>query len=265
MEKKKCFLMTVVIILAFSSFSFSQSQEEGFLKRLSLKPGISFELFNRTLSWDEDKYTSNLKSYIFTFNADFKIQEGFWASAILGYSLSNFDSLVFREIPFSMDLQAGGIGGFFFGGEIKKSFISTQNIEIEVLGQFVFYFGNKEEWDIPDLNVEGNVVGKPSWTRGMVGPVIKYLGYEKLHPYLFINYNKLRGTFTMEQSIQDLEGTEEKKIAAKSNFSISIGTIYELSSAFSVKAEVSVMPYSGGVDYGGGVDFGFMFKTLFSL
>ena len=141
----------------------------------------------------------------------------------------------------------------------NPSFYTTFKVsQKDTEGKFVFELGN-HQWDIPDLNVEGNAMGKPFWTRGMVGPILKYLGYKKLHPYLFISYNKLGGTFTMEQSIQDLEGTEEKKIAATSNFSVSIGTFYEFSSNFSIKTEASVMPYDGGVD------FGFMLKTMFSL
>lgn len=261
MKKINYFSLATLLILSLCSFSYAQFPEEE-PSRISIKPGIGFEYFNRTIDsftynsdedrWDKDQYEKSLKlkSHFFTLNADFEIQEGFSLGVLVGYSFSSFDSIVFRKMPFSIELEVGKIEGFLIGGELRKSVLSIEDIEVEGLGQFAFYSGSKEEWDIPGLNVEGTVTGKPWWMRASVGPVITYTGFDYFYPYLYLSYNKLWGKFKMEQTIQELSGSEDKKITGKSVFSASLGAIYELTDAFTIKAEANFMPYKDGVDYG---------------
>ncbi|TET75454.1 MAG: hypothetical protein E3J56_00580 [Candidatus Aminicenantes bacterium] len=259
MKKINYFSLAALLILSLCSFSYAQFQEEESSPRISIKPGIGFEYFSRTISWDDDKYSSNLKSYFFILNVEFEIQEGFSLNALAGYSFSNFDSLIFRELPFSVELDVGDMSGFLFGGEIKKSIFSINDFEVEGLGQFVYYLGSKKEWDIPDLNVEGSVTGKPWWMRASAGPVITYTGFDYFYPYIYLSYNKLWGKFKMEQTIQELSGSEDKKITGKSVFSTSLGAIYEVFDALTLKAEASFMPYNKGLD------FGVMLRAMYSF
>lgn len=259
MKKTKISLMVIFVFSILVPFSFSQLQEMETSRPFSLRPEIGFEYFNRTISWDGEDIESSLKSYIFTFNANFEIQNGFWAGVILGYSLSNFDDLLFRKIPFSVELQTGSAGGFLFGGQLTKNFINSQSFEIDVMGQFVYYLGAEEEWEIPGLNVNGTAKGKPNWLRGIIGLNLKYTEFDYFKPYLLLSYNRLQGTYSMKQTIQELTGSEEKKITGKSKFSTAVGIVYDLSQAFNIKAEVIVMPYSGGVD------LGFMIGAFYSL
>ncbi len=65
----------------------------------------------------------------------------------------------------------------------------------------------------------------------------------------------------MDQDIQDLYGTEEKKISSKSNFIFSAGSEFMVTSAFFVKGALSVMPYAGGVDIGGKISIQYVFQN----
>jgi len=258
MKRRYHLCVIISFVLTLNCFSFAQAPEEGLLQDVSIKPGLGFEYFSRTISWDEDN-SSKLKSYFFTFNVEFEIKEGFSLSAILGYSLSNFDSLIFRQLPFSVELGVGDIKGFILGTELRKSLFHIRNIEIEGLGQFLYYLGIKEEWEIPGLAVGGTVEGKPSWMRASIGPVFTYRGCDYFYPYLYVNFNKLWGTFKMDQEVKDLKGSEDQKITGKSVFSASLGAIYELSDAFNIKGEVSLMPFKDGVD------LGIMFRAMYSF
>lgn len=242
-------LVGILAVLIISTFSFAQLEEEGRYSERSLKPYLGFEYFSRTIEWDGEESTSKLKSYFFTFGAEYQLQEGFSVGAFLGYGFSDYESLAFRELPFSLELEVGGMGGFILGAEVTKSFFYLQSFEIGAMGQFVYHFGGKEEWDIPGLNVEGTAEGKPYWMRAQIGPMIVYKA-DSLHPYLFLSFNKLWGTFAMDQTIADLEGKEEKKISAKNLINISLGVLYEITEALSFKGEANIMPFQDGVDVG---------------
>jgi hypothetical protein len=261
MKKIYLIFLAVLLSLTFTRFSSAQDQEEGMFRAASITPGIGFEFFSRTITWDDDQYTSKLKSSFFTFNTEFEFAKGFFLNAILGFAVpgSSYDELEFRELPFSVELDVGTIKGYILGAEIKKSLIYAKDLQVDILGQFFYYMGTKKEWEIPDLAVEGTVEGNHSWMRASIGPVFTYRGFENFYPYLYLNFNKLWGKFKMVQTIQDLTGSEDKKISGASSFGASLGSIFKLTDAFGIKTEASFIPQ------GDRVDFGFIVRAMYSF
>lgn len=261
MKKFHLIFLAILLCLIFTRFSSAQDQEEGMFRAVSITPGIGFEFFSRTITWDDDQYTSKLKSSFFTFNTEFKFGKGFFINAILGYAMpgSSYNELTFRELPISVELDVGTIKGYLVGAEIKKSLIYAKDLRVDVLGQFFYYMGTKKEWEIPDFAVEGTVEGDPSWMRASIGPVFTYSGFDSFYPYLYLNFNKLWGKFKMVQTIQDLTGSEDKKISGASSFSASLGSIFKLSEVFGIKAEGNFIPH------GDIVDFGFTVRIMYSF
>ncbi len=119
--------------------------------------------------------------------------------------------------------------------------------------------GTKKEWEIPDLIVDGTVEGDPSWIRASIGPIFTYRGFDSFYPYLYLNFNKLWGNFKMVQTIQDLTGSEDKKISGASSFSATLGSIFNLTEVFGIKAEGNFIPQ------GDRVDFGFTVRIMYSF
>ena len=247
MTYKKYILSTFSLLFFLANLSFAQ-RTQNLDQRIIVKPGISAEIFNLTIGWDENVNTSKLKSYVFNTNTEISFNSGFSVHIILGYSLSNFDDLTFKELPFSIELGVKEIGGILLGSEIYKRLFNLSDYEINLYGQFVYYYGFDNEWDMPDLNVDGTLIGSPTWMRAQIGPSISYLGLNSISPFISATYNKLWGTFTVEQDIQDLLGTEEKKIKGKSNFAITIGSEFVVTPKFSMSGAVSFLPYDGGID-----------------
>ena len=250
MKKYVTLSLAVLLFLALPKFSFPQSQGLSDTNGLRISPGAHFEYFNRKLTWDDKQYISDLKSMIFGLNIEIAINEGLSASALAGYALSNYDSLTFRQLPFSVELEAGNIGGYVLGGGLRKSLVITNEIEFGLHGQFIYQLGKEKTWDIPGLSVTGTVTGKPTWMRVYAGPYFKYKGFESFSPYLSVDYNNLWGNFQMKQTIQDLEGIEEKELKSKSLVDITIGSILTLSDHFFLKGEVYFLPHGDGVDLG---------------
>jgi hypothetical protein len=260
---KKIYLISFAIFLSliFARSASAQDEEEGMFRAVSITPGVGYEFFSRTITWDNDQYTSKLKSYFFTFNTEFEFGKGFFFNAILGYAIpgSSYNDLTFRELPLSVELDVGTIKGYLVGTEIKKSFIYAKDLKVDLLGQFLYYMGSKKEWEIPDFVVEGTVEGDPSWMRASIGPVFTYTGFDAFYPYVYLNFNKLWGKFKMVQTMEDLTGSEDKKISGASSFGASLGSIFKLTDVFSIKTEASFIPH------GDTVDFGLTVRALYSF
>ena len=257
---KKC-SFGVSMVLAFflvTSSSYAQFQEEGW--RMSFRPSFGFEYFQRDMNlstydpeekkWTEDDADTKLKAYFVTLSLGLELQEGFSLTPILGYCVSDQGVITYRRLPFSIELDAGGLSGILLGLETEKRLLTYGNIDIIVFGQFLYYPGNKKEWNISGLDVEGTVEGKPYWLRGAIGPAFAYRGYDYFSPYLRVTYSRQWGKFKLKQKIEDLEKDEEKKLISKSQINLSLGAVYELTDAFHVQGEVDFMPHKDGVDLG---------------
>jgi hypothetical protein len=250
MKKHFTLILTALLCLCLNKPSFPQNQQLSFSDGLKIKPGARFEYLSQKVTWDEDSQTLDFKSKIFALNLEIEINEGFSVSVLAGYALSDYDALIFRELPFSVELDVGDIGGYVFGAELRKSLLYANDFEFGLYGQFLYHVGKEETWDVPGLNVTGTVTGKPTWQRASAGPYIKFTGLESFSPYLAVCYNKLWGKFEMQQIIQPLEGTEEKELKSKSLLDITLGSILTLNDYFFLKGEVHILPYSDGVDLG---------------
>lgn len=242
-------LPAALILAVF--FSLTQLASGQFrLESQSFKLGLRSEYFSRTLSSDVEGETPRLTAYLINLALRYDLRAGFSVAILLGYASSNYQELVFRQLPFSIDFEGSGISGLVVGAEVEKSLFSQDNFEVDILGQFLACLGIKKEFDIPDLVVPGSIGAKPSWMRAAVGPVFVLIGGERFRPYINPCYNYLWGTFSMDQTVQSLEGTERKKIKGKSQFGVLLGTVLEVSEKFELKAEAGLFyPHKGGSDY----------------
>ncbi len=228
---------------------------------IRIKPGLGVEYFSRTIVWDEGQSSSKLKASIAILRADIELQKGFLLGLFGGYNLSNFNGMIFRQLPFSIDYEAGNIGCLFWGAELDKNLFSLDPYEIGVQAQFVMSLGRQKELAVSGLNQTGSLSAKGRWQRAGIGPVIRYTGYEDFVPFLAVSYNKLWGTFSMAETVQALTGTEEKTISGGGSIGIAFGTTFNPSETFNLKVEITALPYKktgGGLD----VDYGASIKAV---
>jgi hypothetical protein len=232
--------------LGFSQYSGSR---EG--RKLSFIPGLGAEYFDRTISWDDDTYTSQLKSLFFTLSAEFEVIEGVEITGLIGLSQSNFDALAFRDLPISVELGVGNISGYMVGGDLEVSLFAIENIQIKARGEFVHSFGSYTEWPFEGLSVEGGIVaGTPTWSRAKIGPLFELVDPGSLSPFFHIYFDSLWGSFKIEEDILDLTGEEKKKIKGKGKIGATVGIHYQIVETVSFLAQANAWPYSGGVDWG---------------
>lgn len=217
---------------------------------IRIRTGFGAEYFNRLISWDSESHTSKLGAFLFTFNLEIEPIKNLSFSLIAGYSLSNFNGLTFRQMPFSVELEPGNLGGLLVGGGLKNKFQVSSEFEMDLEAEFVTYLGSKTDWAVTGLNEDGTLSGKARWYRVQAGPVFWYTGFMYFSPYLRVSFDKLWGTFHAEEIIGPLNGIEDKEIDGKALFSAALGTLYEPIPTVGLKGEVFVLPRSGGLDYG---------------
>ena len=250
MNKKHVGLGVLFLFVGMTCLSFAQAESEDLPNQMTIGAGVGFEYFNRTIRWDDGELTSPLKSLMLTLNADIEVMDGLTLGAIVGYASSNYNDLIFREVPISLELDAGSISGFALGAEAEFTVYSTYDYALNAIGQFLYYSGGSKEWDISGLAVEGKAQGKPKWYRGIIGLAFEYTGMDYLSPYASLSYTPLWGSFEMEETIDGLSGTENKDIKGKGQFTIGLGGLYDITDSIGLKAEIDILPYSGGVDFG---------------
>ncbi len=254
-------LALLALVLLGPAAGRAQDAEQG----PRMKLGLGLEYFSRTLTWDGDTRSSVMTAALGCLRLEYEIQKGFTLAAFLGYGFSNFNGLVFRGLPFSLDYEAGAAGGFLGGIEAEKSLFSTGDFEIGIQAQYVLSLGGTKSLTIAELNQAGTAEGKATWMRVQAGPVVRYTGYQDLTPYLTITYNRLWGTYTMNETVLELTGAEEKKIAGAGSIGAAFGIIYEALPNFSLKGEVAAIPYSKIGASGLGFDFGGSIKAILSF
>ncbi|MGD8539666.1 MAG: hypothetical protein PVI66_13205 [Candidatus Aminicenantes bacterium] len=265
MNLKCLFSSAVLLLFIFTNLSHTQEVTPDFSDGGKWRAGLGIEYFKSTVSWDEDSFISPLKAYLLTFRVNYKILNALHLGGIVGYTSSDFESLTFRELPFSLTMDKGAIGGILFGGEAEFTFYETDSFGFSVLGEYIYYKGGEKQWDIPGLAVEGTATGKPKWSRATIGASFKYLATDPFLPYLSVCYRSLSGTFAMEESIQDLNRTEEKNISSVGKILIGAGAIYNFSDSINLKLEADFTPYGGGDNYKGGVDLSAIVAIMYSF
>jgi len=218
--------------------------------RMRIRPALGFEYFNRTITWDNEAYTSKFKPMLFTLDLEVEVIKHFFVNLTGGYSLSNFNGLVFRQLPFSLDYEAGNLGGILLGGGLRANFVVGGDFEMDLGAQFVTYLGSTETWLLSGLNTDGTASGKATWYRIQGGPVFWYKGFVDFSPYIRVGVDTLWGKFRMTETISTLIGVEDKDIKSKALFVVAVGTLYEPASNLGLKGEVFVLPHSKGLDYG---------------
>jgi hypothetical protein len=232
------------------------AQGAGAAAGTGLKISFQVELFSRTLTWDEGTRSSRLFNPQGLISLDYQAAAGFELGIVAGYSLSNWNGLVFRNLPFSIDYQAGAINGLVVGAGLRKSLFVSGFWAMDAEARFTAHLGQASSFPISGLAVDGQADLKGTWMRVEVGPELTYRGFELFSPFLGLSYDRIWGKMTLTETIQDLEGTEEKKVAGAGAVAVNFGTVYEPSSAFRVKIGGSLIPYKKiggglGLDYGG--------------
>jgi hypothetical protein len=256
-----CCALISVVLFAATPPAFGQARpgsgSSGF------RAGLSLGYLSRTFDLGEElqdtipKMTSLLASLVL----EYEFQPGFSLAVHVGYSSSKFDSITFRQLPYSVtvDSNSGSIGGILLGAEVEKSVVGGGALGVDILGQFFASLGLNSEWDLPGLAVEGTVKGKPIWIRASVGPVLTFRGLEIITPFLYPRFDYLWGGFELEQTVQDLKGSEKKDIKGKSLFALGLGADFDLTSSLRIRAEAGLYPRGSGVDYS------FMVRTLLAF
>jgi hypothetical protein len=245
-------LLTVVLALFVASRQAAAADS-----RVPFRAGMGVEFFSRRITWDDKTQASSASALLITGRGEIELRPGLTVGFAAGLSLSNFDGLVFRDLPISLDYEAGAVAGLLLSAGGRARLLSPGDFEIEGAARFVYSLGLKKSWPMEGFTVPGEATGKPTWIEVSAGPRVSYLASEKLVPYLSLSACLFSGNFDLAETLGDLSGREKKNIRGKSLLEVSLGADYKISPRFNLRAEAGFLPYAGGVD--GVVSAGLLF------
>jgi len=258
-QRRRLPASAVIIFLAVAAAAAAQprTQPPGSGMRL----GLRVEYFSQAVSWDDTggKSTSDLNSALAAAVLQFRLGRDSWTSFFVGYGSSDISGLMFRELPFSVDYQAGAGGGLALGTEFDFALAAGRRARVGIQGEVTAFLGSSRKWDIPGLAIAGSLEGKPTWVRARVGPVLAFGSETQVRPYLFPFFHYIWGNFEMRESIESLSGKEKKDLRGKSLFGVAGGLDIPLSPGVKLRAEAGIYPRSGGAGYSATV------ATMFSF
>ncbi|MDD8027467.1 MAG: hypothetical protein PHI34_13250 [Acidobacteriota bacterium] len=254
----------LVLAAAAGTVPAAMAQEAAATGGLGWKTSFQVEYFSRTIVWDEKTRSSRLLNPQGLLAIDYEAAPGLDVGLVVGYSLADWDGLAFRGLPFSIENQAGTIGGLVIGAELRKSLVVRGDWEFDAEARFTAGMSKSETLPLEGLAVDGQVDISASWMRIEAGPTLHYHGFELFSPYLGLAFDRIWGRMTMTETIEDLEGSEEKKVAAAGVFALNFGTVYEPSTSFRVKFGGTLIPFSK-VGGGLGLDYGATVRIMVAL
>lgn len=206
--------------------------------------GVGGEYLSHAIVWDEKTGSSLLSMGYATVRVGVEFPQRASIALLAGYGGCGWNGLVFRALPISVDYQAGSIGSVFLGAELDLPLVRPGDWEIGLGGRFLFSIGSTGDWTLTELNQVGTFDGKADWKRIQAGPSLTYRGFEMFSPFITVFYERLWGTFTMNENVNPLEGTEEKAVKGQGIIGASIGMIIEPGPSFRLKAEGALIPFT---------------------
>jgi hypothetical protein len=217
-------------------------------KSRSVSAGILFDHFSRTVVFEGDADASRVLANLISARAGFDLGHGLALSLTAGLSLSDFDALTFRDLPISLEFGSGALKGFVLGVELEGILFNFGDFEIEAAGRFVSSFGLARTWPLEGFAVPGESKGKASWIEASAGPRLAYRLSEDFVPYLEVAARWLRVDLRMDETLEDLHGTERKRVPGDLSVSVSLGGDVKLTERLKIKAKAGMAPFAGGVD-----------------
>ncbi|MBE3112625.1 MAG: hypothetical protein IMZ46_19290 [Acidobacteria bacterium] len=214
----------------------------------TLMAGLSYDYFSRTVVWDGDTGSSRLQASLVSARTDLGFGRGLTLSLSAGLSLTDFEGLAFGTLPISLAYDASPIKGLVLGAELEAPLLKSGDFEIKAAGRFVSSFGMSKTWPLEGFSVEGEAKGRSSWMEASAGPRVACLFFGAFVPYLEVSARWLRADFRMDETLEDLQGRETKRIKGDFSVSVALGGDARVSDRLTIKAKAGFIPYAGGVD-----------------
>ena len=220
----------------------------GGLKVGSFAAGLFYENLTRTVVWKGDPASSRIQANMVSARAEFGFAKGILVSLSAGMALTDFENLTFASLPISLQFDGPPLKGFSLGAEAVAPLLKFSDFEISGTGRFVYTFGISKTWPLEGFAVEGKASGSASWAEAALGPRVTYVFSGPVVPYLEICLRWLGAGFKMAETLEDLVGSQTRRVGGDFSFSAVLGADFSVSDRIAVKAKAGILPFAGGVD-----------------
>ena len=216
--------------------------------RPSSTTGLALEYLGRTFNWEGEETPSRMSGPVLAVHQDIRIDKSLSCSLSVGLALSRFNELVFRGLPISLEYGSGSMSGLNFGAEIRSRFLRIGDVEIGGVGRIAAVYGLAKKWPLEGFAVPGRSVGRLSWGEAAVGPRVSYDRSGRFVPALEFSARWLWAGLKMDQVLEDLAGTEIKKVMGDLAAAVSLEGEYHLSGSAKLRARGGMLRRRGATD-----------------
>jgi hypothetical protein len=236
------------LVIVLAAVLLAAPPARGASERVVLATGLVADYFTRTVTWEGDENPSKMSGPVLSVRQDFRFRDGLSVSLSAGLSLSDFDGLVFRGLPISLEYGSGSMRGVAVGAEVRARLAKSGDFEIKGVGRVVSSFGLGRTWPLEGFAVPGETTGRVNWTEASVGPEVSYLFFGKFVPSLEVFVRGLWADFKMDQTLEELTGSETKRVKADIAIGVSLNGEVAVSERLTLTVRGGILPYPGGVD-----------------
>jgi len=208
--------------------------------------GVMFDHLSRTVAWEGETEASRVAANCVSLRAGFDLGRGVTLGLSAGLALSDFDALAFLDLPISLELGSSVLKGIALGAEVEAALLDLGDFEIEAAGRIVSSFGLARTWALEDFAVPGRAEGRTNWLEASAGPRLVCHLYGGFVPYLEVAARWFRVDVRMEETLEDLQDAEKKRINGDISISASLGGDIRLSDRLAVRAKAGIVPHAGG-------------------
>jgi len=210
--------------------------------------GLNFDHLSRTVAWDGDTDPSPLRASLVSARADLGFGKGLTLSVFAGLSLTGFEGLVFEALPITLEYDASPMKGLVLGAELEAPLLKFGGFEIKAAGRYVSSFGMSKTWPLEGFAVDGEAKGRSNWMEASAGPRLAYALSDAFVPYLEVTVRWFRADFRMEETLDDLDSLETKRINGDLSYGVALGGHARVSDRLTLKGQAGFVPRPGGAD-----------------
>jgi hypothetical protein len=224
----------------------------------SLAPGLGFESFSRAIVWKGDPAPSRIQASLLSARAELEFAGKIVMGLKAGLVLTDFEDLSFGSLPVGLRYDGPPLAGFALGADALAPVLEFSDFELSATGRLALALGMTKTWPLEDFAVDGEARGAASWFEIAAGPRLAFRSLGKIRPYAEIGLRMLWAGFRMTERLEDLGGTENKRVRGDFSISWALGADAVVSDRVSVQGQAGILPRSGGVD--GLVSLGVLYR-----
>lgn len=244
MRKKILLLLLVLSIIGLGSLA---GQEKGktqnvFVSGIQMKAGLVASYNSAKIKVGTSEVENTLNFFTVGLQLDAELTDWLTVAASVGYAGNKFtDSLLFNQLPLSLQFESKQNNSMFFGVSGKSVFDVYNDFSVQPRAEFLYFKKLKVESPVVLPIVQGTATLENSFTQITLEVLGQYDGFSGVSVFLGPQLNFISGKLKATETIQQISGEEKMTYKQKSPFGVAAGATFEISDNFVIDLRAGIL------------------------